>query len=229
MDLSEIEKKINWQFNDQELLRLAFIHRSYWNENQNTAPGHNERLEFLGDSVLGFIVAEYLFLNLQETPEGVLSDLRSRIVESFSCYSFLQKLGVSEHLRLGRGEKINTGKGRETIIADLFEALMGAIYLDSGYDGARRFFLMHFKADVDHIIENPARNWKADLQDYTQKLYQQAPVYEVLEESGPAHQRFFRVSVSIFDKFLGEGVGGSKKEAQAAAAKAALENLTENP
>lgn len=229
MDLIEIEKKIDWQFKNQELLRLAFIHRSYWNENQTTVPGHNERLEFLGDSVLSLIVAEYLFLNLQTTPEGVLSDLRSRIVESFSCYTFLQKLSVSDHLQLGRGEKINTGKGRETILADLFEALIGAIYLDSGYEGAREFFLLHFKGEVDHIIQNPARNWKADLQDYTQKLYQQAPVYEVLEESGPAHQRFFRVSVSIFDKLLGEGVGGSKKEAQASAAKAALEQLTENP
>ncbi len=225
--IDEIERKISYHFRSPEILALAFVHRSYWNEHQDSVHDHNERLEFLGDSVLGLVIAEYLYCHLPMTPEGVLSDLRSRLVEAASCVLYVQKLSIAEYLLLGRGEKMNVGKGRESILADLFEALMGAIYLDGGYEATKHFFFRHFQKEVDHILDQPARNWKAELQDCSQKQFQQTPVYEVIEESGPSHQKHFRIAVFINQRQVGEGVGSSKKAAQQQAAADALGKLAE--
>jgi ribonuclease III len=219
---AKIEKKIQWEFQNKELLLLAFTHRSFWNENQGKVNTHNERLEFLGDSVLGLLVADYLFSHYPGLDEGLLSSHRSQLVDAPACAAYLQKLGVETFLLLGKGEQMNTGKGRESILADLFEALMGAIYLDQGLEGARRFFFTHFNQEVVKIITTPQRNWKAELQDYTQKYYQQTPHYVVLEESGPAHCKIFHIAVWIDEKKWGEGAGASKKEGQVQAAKDAL-------
>ncbi len=124
---------------------------------------------------------------------------------------YVQKLGVDRYLLLGKGEQSNVGKGRESIQADLFEALIGAVYLDQGLEFAQNFFFSHFQEEVDHMIAEPHRNWKAELQDYTQKTFQQTPIYTVLEESGPAHKKMFRVAVSIKEGKMGEGEGSSKK------------------
>lgn len=221
----EIEGKLGYHFRQLDYLTLAFVHRSYWNEHQGLVKDHNERLEFLGDSVLGLVTAEYLYCHLPETPEGVLSDLRSRLVEASSCVVYVQKLGITEYLLLGRGEKMNTGKGRESILADLFEALMGAIYLDGGYEAAKMFFFRHFQKETEKILGNPTHNWKAELQDFAQKKFQKTPVYEVIEESGPSHQKNFRIAVFINEQKVGEGSGGSKKEAQQQAAADALARL----
>lgn len=220
----EIESKLNYTFRDRSLLILAFIHRSYINENRSITQ-HNERLEFLGDSILGMLVAEYLYRHLPSTPEGDLSYLRSRLVEASSCVSFVQKLELSKHLLLGKGERMNDGRGRESILADLFEAIIGAIYLDGGIEAARNFLFTNFSSEIEAILQTPLSNWKALLQDYSQKKYQQPPVYTVLEETGPDHSKKFVIAVLIGGKEYGRGSGASKKEAQQEAAANALNKI----
>lgn len=226
--VTEIEAKIGYHFTKPELLTLAFIHPSYWNEHREEVPGHNERLEFLGDSVLGFMVAEYLYQQLPETPEGILSDLRAQIVEAVSCALYVKKLDVGSYILLGRGEKMNIGKGRETIFADFFEALIGAIYLDSGYKRAKEFFFHNFTEEIKQIMTTPSHNWKAELQEYAQKTFQVTPEYRVVAESGPSHEKMFHVAVFIGEKEMGEGEGSSKKEAQARAAQHAMRKIRED-
>lgn len=220
-----VEAQLRIRFHSKALLKLAFVHRSFWNEHQEFISDHNERLEFLGDSVLGVLIADYLFLQHPTLDEGSLSTLRSQLVDAPACAAYVQKLEIAPFLLLGKGEQMNRGKGRESILADLFEAIIGAIYLDQGLDGVRSFFFMHFKEDVEQMVAAPHRNWKAELQDYAQKTYQQAPIYEVIEESGPAHKKKFRISVWIHEKKCGEGEGSSKKEGQVEAAKNALMNM----
>lgn len=139
----EIESKLGYTFKDRSLLALSFIHRSFINENKEIGQ-HNERLEFLGDSVLGMLVADYLYRYLPSTPEGELSVLRSRLVEAESCYYYVQKYSLGQYLLLGKGERMNDGRGRESILADLFEAIMGAIYVDGGLEAAKRFLFKNF-------------------------------------------------------------------------------------
>ena len=222
---SEIEEKLGYHFVSKELLALAFIHRSYVNENKQSISTHNERLEFLGDSVLGMLVAAYLYQNMPEKPEGELSYLRSRLVEASSCVVYIHKLNVEKHLFLGRGESLNNGRGRESILADLFEALIGAIYLDGGIAAASHFLFNKFSEEMQAILKEPMRNWKAELQDSSQKKRQQTPIYKVISATGPDHSKLFQVSVWINEKEIGIGFGSSKKEAQQAAASDALINM----
>lgn len=222
---SEIETILGYRFKRRELLLLAFVHRSFFNEHRDLVSGHNERLEFLGDSVLGVIVSEYLYEYLPAHEEGYLSHLRAQIVEAGSCSTYCQKLKLEEFVLLGRGERLNQGRGRETILADLFEALIGAIYLDGGLDESKRFFFRHFYEEVEAALKEPLRNWKAELQDYSQKRYQKPPVYKVLKEIGPDHGKLFEVGAFIEEQEIGVGSGSSKKQAEQAAAKSALKNL----
>jgi ribonuclease-3 len=221
---SAIESRIGYSFKDPELLSLAFVHRSYINENRAIV-SHNERLEFLGDSILGLIIAEHLYKHLPTTPEGDLSYLRSRLVEATSCVLYIQKLDLGKYLLLGKGERMNDGRGRESILADLFEAIIGAIYLDGGLDAAKAFLFTNFNEEISRILQTPDRNWKALLQDYCQRRYQQPPIYKVIEESGPDHSKIFKISVMINDHAAGHGEGSSKKEAQQAAAADALTKI----
>ena len=217
----EIESKLGYTFKDRSLLALAFTHRSFLNENKEVSH-HNERLEFLGDSILGMLIADYLYRYLPSTPEGELSVLRSRLVEASSCYLYVQKYELAQYLLLGKGERMNDGRGRESIVADLFEAIIGAIYLDGGLDAAKRFLFRNFSPEIDAILKTPLRNFKALLQDYCQKKFQVTPVYKVLNEEGPDHSKIFKICVVINDKEVGYGQGASKKEAQQAAAADAL-------
>lgn len=221
---ADIESRLDYSFQDRSLLSLAFIHRSFVNENKEVLE-HNERLEFLGDSVIGLLIAEYLYRYLPNTPEGELSYLRSRLVEASSCVTYIQKLDVGRFILLGKGEQMNDGRGRESILADLFEAVLGAIYLDGGITAARRFLFKNFSREVDAILKTPICNWKAQLQDYCQKKYHQPPIYRVLSETGPDHSKIFNISVVINNIEMGQGEGLSKKEAQQAAAENALTNL----
>lgn len=222
--LPEIEAFLGYSFKQKNLLVLAFTHRSFSNESR-TIKEHNERLEFLGDSVLGMVIAEYLYQHLPSTPEGELSYLRSRLVEAGSCVTYFQQLDLEKYILLGKGERINAGRGRETILADLFEAIIGAIYLDGGLEEAKQFLFKHFSGHFEAILKTPIQNWKALLQDICQKTYQQTPVYEVLDESGPDHSKTFKVAVFVNQQEVGIGEGPSKKEAQQAAAKEALQQL----
>ena len=219
-----IELKLNYNFTDRSLLTTAFIHRSFINENRHISE-HNERLEFLGDSILGLLIAEYLYRQFPLTTEGDLSYLRSRLVEASSCVAFVNKLELEEHLLLGKGERLNDGRGRESILSDLFEAVIGAIYLDNGIEAARHFLFNNFSAEIESVLKTPLSNWKALLQDYCQKKYQQPPIYKVIEEYGPDHKKNFIIAVMISDQEKGIGSGASKKEAQQLAAADALSRL----
>ena len=223
--IPSIEKKLCYTFEDKDLLILAFVHRSFINEYRDLVKEHNERLEFLGDSVLGLLISEYLYKYLPSTPEGELSSLRSRLVEAPSCVSYVNKLDIADSILLGRGEQMNSGRGRDSILADLFEAVLGAIHLDGGIEAAKAFLFRTLSQEIDSILKQPLRNWKAELQDYAQKKHQEPPHYKVLEESGPDHKKTFSVAVLINGKEMGRGLGRSKKEAQQEAAKAGLETV----
>ncbi len=216
-----IERKLGYQFQNRSLLALAFIHRSYINEHRDVNE-HNERLEFLGDSILGLIISDYLYRNLPNIPEGELSALRSKLVDASSCVIYVQKLELGSYLLLGRGERLNDGRGRESILADLFEAIIGAIYLDGGLEAAKRFIFENFSNEIDATLKCPLRNSKAILQDLCQKKLQQMPIYKVLGEVGPDHNKMFEIAVFIQEHQIGSGKGSSKKEAQQAAANDAL-------
>ncbi|MBS0654128.1 MAG: ribonuclease III [Verrucomicrobia bacterium] len=223
----EIEEKIGYVFKDEKLFLLAFVHRSFFNEHRDLVDQHNERLEFLGDSVLGLIISDYLYTHLPKEPEGQLSHLRSQIVEAGRCVQFVHQLGIAQYVLLGRGERMNDGRGRDTILADLFEAMIGAIFLDGGLDEVKRFFFGHFSDEIAQLLSAPLRNWKAELQDYSQKKYQKPPMYKVLKEVGPDHSKMFYVVALIDEQQVGEGTGSSKKEAEQAAAENALKKLAE--
>ena len=224
-EVPSLEKRIGYHFKDKSLLLMAFTHPSFSNENKIIIQENNERLEFLGDSVLGMIIAGYLYTVLPKTDEGVLSALRSKIVEGSSCILFTEKLGVIDYLMLGKGERRNGSRGRGSIMADLFEALMGAIYLDGGLAATTHFFFSHFTEEIASLIRDPQGNWKADLQDYCQRNYQARPLYQVDAESGPDHSKRFEVTVIVNGQEKGKGQGSSKKEAEQNAAKQALEKL----
>jgi ribonuclease-3 len=224
-NISIIEAKLGYTFSDRSLLALAFIHRSFINENRAITQ-HNERLEFLGDAVLGMLISDYLYRYLPSTAEGQLSYLRSRLVEACSCVSYMQSLDIASYVLLGKGERMNDGRGRESIMADLFEAIIGAIYLDGGLEAAKNFLFHNFTSQIESILKTPLRNWKALLQDYCQKTYQQTPDYQVLQASGPDHSKIFEIAVIINQQELGRGTGASKKEAQQAAAADALSRLS---
>ncbi|WP_420421326.1 ribonuclease III [Simkania sp.] len=223
--LPQIEANIGYRFKNLSLLERAFVHRSFINENRGVVEGHNERLEFLGDAVLGVLVSDFLYSELPDHPEGELSYLRSRLVEAPTCAMYVENLDVQTFILMGRGESMNQGKGRSTILADLFEALIGAIYLDGGMEEAHRFFFSHFQALIIEIIESPTRNWKAELQDYCQKKYQKPPTYEVIDEKGPDHEKTFYIIVKLDEQVLGKGAGTSKKEAEQMCAQQAIEAL----
>lgn len=220
-NISVIEARLGYVFHDTTLLTLAFVHRSFINENRMVTE-HNERLEFLGDSVLGMLISDYLYRHLPKHPEGELSYLRSRLVEASSCVNYVQSLHVAPYMLLGKGERMNDGRGRESILADLFEAIIGAIYLDGGFEAASAFFFRNFTDQIEAILKTPVRNWKAILQDFCQKKFQQTPAYEVVQASGPDHSKIFEISVIVNQQELGRGKGASKKEAQQAAAADAL-------
>ncbi len=224
--LSEVEDRLGYWFKNKKLLAQAFVHRSFYNEHRDLVEEHNERLEFLGDSILGLLISDYLYHHLPMQAEGELSRFRAHLVEASSCAKFLVQLGLAPFVLLGKGERANEGRGRETILADLFEALIGALYLDGGIGEAKRVFWIHFEKEIQNILESPARNWKAELQDYSQKKYQKPPVYKVVSEMGPDHSKMFLIAAFLNDQEVGQGSGSSKKEAEQAAAQNALSNLS---
>jgi ribonuclease-3 len=222
-----IEERIGYAFKDRRLLMLAFVHRSFYNEHRNQVEQHNERMEFLGDSVLNILISEYLYKNCPSYSEGHLSHVRSHLIDAGMCAKLLQKLSLAPYILLGRGEKMSEGRNKESIQADFFEALLGALFLDGGIETAKAFFWSHFKKEVEDSLQEPARNWKAELQEYSQKKFQKPPVYKVLGEEGPDHSKLFHVAVYLEEEDLGHGVGLSKKEAEQEAARQALVSLKE--
>lgn len=223
--IDRIEDRLGVVFENKDLLILAFIHRSFVNEHREWTGQHNERLEFLGDSVLGLAMADHLYRRLPASPEGELSQLRSRLVDAASCAKYLQKLELGDFILLGKGERMSVGKTKSSILADVFEALIGAIYLDGGIATVRSFLAVHFEGEIEEAIGSPSRNYKAELQDYSQRRFQKPPAYRVVEESGPDHAKIFHVVVSLGDRDFGRGAGASKKEAEQMAAEEALHRI----
>jgi ribonuclease III len=224
-EIPVVESKIGYTFKEKELLALAFVHRSFVNENKENIVKHNERLEFFGDSILGLLISEYLFKYLPSTPEGDLSRYRSRLVEACSCMLYVKKLDLWSYVLMGKGERQNDGRGRDSILANLFEALLAAVYLDGGIESARRFLFKNFSEEINQILKTPIRNWKAILQNYTQQKFHQPPVYKTLSEEGPDHGKTFYISVHVNGNECGRGTGASKKEAQQAAAQTAIDHF----
>ena len=219
--MKTIEKAIGYHFKNQDLLRVALTHSSYSNERGTGV--NNERLEFLGDSVLGFITAEYLFKSLPGTPEGQLTKLRANAVCEKSLAVFANEIGMGQYLLLGKGEDQTGGRERPSILSDAFEALIAAIYLDGGLEAAKKFvlrFVSHTEKDVASVTD-----YKTILQEVIQKNPDEHLTYVLAAESGPDHDQTFKVCVHLGDKSFGPVSAKSKKEAEQQAAKAALEKL----
>lgn len=224
--IPSIEALLNYRFQQQKLLETAFIHRSFINEFRGEPLEHNERLEFLGDSILNLLIADYLYKKGPNLTEGTLSHLRSSLVDATSCAKYLKQLALEPFLLLGKGERQNSGRGRETLLANLFEALVGAIYLDGGFPAAQDFIVRHFSRSLlSALVESPSCNWKAKLQEHVQKRQDPPLKYETVGEIGPEHDKSFTIVVKIGDLEVGRGVGSSKKEAQQTAAADACERM----
>lgn len=214
-------------FSDLNLLITAFTHRSYLNEHKKTALQHNERLEFLGDAVLELVVTEYLYNNYEE-PEGILTNWRSALVRTESIGAAAAREGYEPLLRLSRGEKRGSIRAREQILANTYEAVVGAIYLEKGYNGARDYITKTLLPTFDTILS--AGTWldpKSRLQELVQNKEGFTPVYKVMSEEGPDHDKMFVIGVFVDNKLKGEGSGPSKQSAQVAAAASALRHYSE--
>lgn len=209
-------------FKNLELLITAFTHRSYINEHKKTASEHNERLEFLGDAVLELVVTEYLYNNYPD-PEGVLTNWRSALVRTESISAAADRSGFEPLLRLSRGEKRGSERAREQILANCYEAVIGALYLENGYKAAQKFIEKSLLPTLEEILNNGS--WldpKSRLQELVQSTDGFTPIYKVLSEDGPDHDKTFIVGVFVDNNLKGEGTGASKQAAQVAAATAAL-------
>lgn len=209
------------------LYREAFTHSSYVNEHRNEKLQDNERLEFLGDAVLEIAVSNYLFHKYPAYPEGVLTRMRSDIVREESLYMFSTEIGFDQYVRLGNGEERNGGRNRPSLLADLFEAFLGALYLDLGIDMVGKFLAQVVFPKIDAGVFSHGMDFKTALQEYLQQGGEIGIDYELVSEDGPAHNRQFSVEVSVESIVLGRGSGRTKKEAEQNAAKAALEQVKE--
>lgn len=224
-----LEDVLGYRFRDPVRLETALTHRSFRFENRE-AGVDNERLEFLGDAVLGFLLADLVYERYEEHPEGVLTILRSRIVSTSALASVARDIGLGAHLRLGRGEVAGGGRERESMLADAMEALLAALYLDAGIRKAAKVFQKLFASRLDALTEDVWEdNPKGRLQQLAQRDFHAAPVYRTLAEEGPHHARVFRAEVAVGDDRRAEGEGNSKQSAQVAAARALLAALTAPP
>jgi ribonuclease III len=222
-DFETFQKQLGVSFNKPELLTEALTHRSYLNEHRDYAGAHNERLEFLGDAVLELATTDFLFKKFPAKPEGELTSYRAALVNTVSLAESAQKLGVNDYLLLSKGEAKDTGRARDVILADAFEALIGAIYLDAGYESAGAFIAKNLYGKIDAIIANRAyQDAKSRFQEIAQEKRSTTPRYETLSEEGPDHARHFTVGVFIGSEEIARGEGESKQEAEQAAAQAGL-------
>lgn len=223
MDFAPFEKKLGVTFKDKRLLEQAFTHRSHLNENRGTGREHNERLEFLGDAVLELVVSDFLFGKYPDKPEGDLTAYRAALVNTQSISEAASALGMNEYLLLSRGEAKDTGRARMIILANAFEALIGAIYIDQGYEAARDFIATALFHKTDEVVEK--RLWqdaKSRFQELSQERHGVTPSYQVLDQSGPDHSKSFVSGVYIGQELIARGEGRSKQEAEQDAAQKGL-------
>jgi len=216
---------IGVEFKDIATLVVAFTHRSYLNEHKKSATEHNERLEFLGDAVLELVVTDHLFRKHNE-PEGILTNWRSALVRTESISAAAEKLGFDEYLRLSRGEKQGGERAREQILANTFESVIGAIYIDQGYDAAAKFIEANILSTLDNILKTGSwRDAKSHFQEIAQAKLSHTPAYKVLSEEGPDHDKIFEIGVYLGGELYGTGKGPSKQHAQQEAAQQGLNRL----
>lgn len=226
--MSKLEELIGVTFRDEHLLESAFVHRSFWNERPDRVVGltSSERLEFLGDAVLNFLTAALLFRRFPTISEGELTHWRASLVKTNTLAEFARRLGLGEHVRISRGEDTPTARNRAPLLADLFEAVIGAIYLDQGLDAVEQFLVPFLERQIAAIETGTAEiDYRTRLQEQAQAQRNLTPVYQQLGVSGPDHQREFTMAVLVGDEQLGVGSGPSKQAAAQAAAKAALDVL----
>ncbi len=215
-------EKLGFEFNDVNLLVTALTHRSYVNEHKNADLEHNERLEFLGDAILELVVSDFLYRNFDQ-PEGIMTAWRSALVRTEANSDAGTKLGYAPLVRLSHGEKMGTERAHSVILADCFEAVIGAIYLDQGYDVAKQFIEKHVLSKIDAVIEEGSwRDSKSFFQELAQHIDGVTPNYRMLKEDGPDHDKTFTVAVYVGSELKGVGSGHSKQEAQSSAAKEAI-------
>lgn len=217
---TDIENIIGYRFGNKEFLKEALTHKSYAGEHRSSK--HNERLEFLGDSILGAIVADYVYNQCPHVEEGVLSKIKSNLVSRRNLYLWGKKLDLGKYMSLGHGELATGGRERDSIISNAVEAVIGAVYMDGGYPAAEAVILPWVKTQE---LTQDARDFKSLLQEHLQKRGQQTPVYEVIQTVGPEHDKTFTVRVCLGEKELGTGKGHNKKMAEQAAAQNAFERM----
>ncbi len=223
-DLSSFEQKIGKPFSDKGLLQTAFTHRSYINENRHGAREHNERLEFLGDAVLELVVTEFLYAKYPKKNEGDLTSYRAGLVNTSTLSTVATGLGMNEYLLLSKGESKDVGRARQYILANTFEALVGALYLDQGYDGARDFIHQYLLPLTDDIVQGHLwQDAKSRFQELAQEKEGITPSYQTLGEEGPDHDKRFTMGVFLGAEEIAQGAGKSKQEAEQDAAQNALD------
>lgn len=226
MDYSKLEEKIGVKFSNIDILEQAFTHRSYLNENKGLKRGHNERLEFLGDAVLELATTVFLYDKFPKKTEGELTSLRSSLVNTKTIAKLAQEIGFNDFLSLSRGEARDTGRARQYILANTFESVVGAIYVDLGYAAANTFLGSFLFPKLEHILDEEL--WidsKSKLQEIVQEKFSVTPIYETIKELGPDHNKTFTVQVNYGPEIKNDtavGVGKSKQEAEQVAAHAAL-------
>ncbi|MBO6218846.1 MAG: ribonuclease III [Treponema sp.] len=228
-ELTAFSKNISIKFSNLNLLELAFTHRSCTQEGKSQKHENNERLEFLGDSVLGMATAAYLYEHLENNPEGDLAKIKSTVVSEQALAPIALKIGIDKMLILGKGEEMSGGRQKRAILADAVEAVIGAYYLDSGYKAAEKLVLEFMIPEIEKVLANKGtKDYKTMLQEAHQKKYKTCPSYELVKETGPDHERTFWVSVHLKNAIYGPESGKSKKEAEQNVAKKAWLELMHN-
>lgn len=225
MDFTKFEETAGVEFKDKALLKQAFIHRSYINENRSSGLSHNERLEFLGDAVLELVTTDYLYKRFKDMDEGELTSLRSALVNADTCAIVAQRLGANDFLLLSRGEAKDNGRARQYILANTLEAIIGAIYMDQGLEVAQNFILTHIIPLTEGIVEKGT--WidaKSLFQEKAQEHLSLTPSYKTLKEVGPDHDKRFTIGVYVSNELIAQGEGQSKQDAEQEAARNALKN-----
>lgn len=218
-----LERAIGYPFNDLKLLEEALTHSSFSNEKKGKNPRNNERLEFLGDSVLSVVISEYLFSNYPDLPEGELTKIRAKVVCEMTLGECSKKISLGTYMNLGRGEEMTGGRERVSILADAFEALIAAIYLDGGLEPARAFVINQMENVIVHAVGGKViHDYKTFLQELVQTKKENRIIYELFGEEGPDHCKTFHIQVKLNDRIIGNGTGRSKKEAEQEAAKVAI-------
>ena len=224
--ITELENVLGYSFKNRRILMNALTHRSFFHENPDKAQDYNERLEFLGDSVLGFVIVEYLYLSDSSLTESIMAKAKSYLVKESVLSEIAASLSLGKYLRLGKGEESTGGRTKRSLLADGVEAVLGAVYLDGGYEDARRLILGLFQNKIGSVLmSGEFYDFKTELQEKTQLLFNSIPEYRMIKQEGEEHNKIFTVDVHIAGTKFGTGFGKSKKEAETNAAQEALREL----